>query len=77
MTNLLPEVVQERIDTFPECSNGANKVALIMKDGSVIEDVIVAWGNEVVRVGGQDGCPYDADDVVDAEDRSHRRRAPL
>jgi len=49
---------------------GAHRVALIMKDGSVVEDVIVAWGDEVVRIGGVDGCPIDVDEVVDAEDRS-------
>ena len=50
MTNLLPKVAQERIHSFPEYSYGAHKVALIMKDESVIEDVIVTWGVEVVRV---------------------------
>ena len=49
---------------------GAHKVALTMEDGSVVEDVIVAWGAEVVRVGQADGCPFDVSAVVGAEDRS-------
>lgn len=48
---------------------GAHKVALVMKDGSVVDDVIVAWGDDVVRVGGIDGCPIDLEEVVDAENR--------
>jgi hypothetical protein len=66
----LPRRVEERIHSFPENRMGAHRVALIMKDGSVVEDVIVAWGDEVVRIGGVDGCPIDVDEVVDAEDRS-------
>ena len=70
MTTRLPTAVKERILTFGEYKMGAYKVALVMKDGSVIEDVIVAWGDDVVRIAGVDGCPINVDDVVDAEDRS-------
>ena len=69
MSAHLPEHIRERIRSFPANRMGARKVALIMKDGSVVEDVLVAWG-EVVRIGGAEGCPVDLHDVVDVENRS-------
>jgi hypothetical protein len=46
-----------------------------MEDGSVVEDVIVAWGYQVVWVGEADGCPLDVSAVVGAEDRSTPRES--
>lgn len=56
--------------SFPEYKMGTHKIALVMKDGSIVEDVLVAWGDEVVRVGGVDEYELEADDIVDVEDRS-------
>jgi hypothetical protein len=70
MAARLPTAVKEQILTFPEYRMGTHKVALFMKDGSVVDNVIVAWSDEVVRVGGVDGCPINVDEVVGAEDRS-------
>lgn len=69
MSAILPEQVKVKILTFPEYKMGAHRVAITMKDGSTIEDVIVAWGFEVLKVGGVDGCPFFAEDAVDAENR--------
>jgi hypothetical protein len=60
--------ISELIASFPEYSMGAHRVALVMKDGSVVEDVIVPGNDEVVRVAGVDGCPLNVDEVVDARD---------
>jgi hypothetical protein len=70
MTTRLPEAVKEKILSFPEYKMGTHKVALIMKDGSMIEDVFVAWGDEVVRVGKEEVVSFDVDEVIDAQDRS-------
>ncbi len=67
---VLPSKVVDAISTFPEYRMGANRIAVTLGDGSVVEDVIVAWGRQVVRVAGVDGCPFDASQVVSAEDRS-------
>jgi hypothetical protein len=40
-----------------------------MSDGTIIEDVTVAWGDEVVRVAGVDVTSFDCSQVVDAIDR--------
>lgn len=69
-SNHLPGTVKARIISFGEHSYGAYKVALIMSDGTIIEDVIVAWGDEVVRVAGVDVTSFDTSRVVDALDRS-------
>ena len=74
MSARLHAEISELIASFPEYSMGAHRVALVMKDGSVIEDVIVAWSNEVVRVGAVEGCPLNVDEVVDAWDRSSSAR---
>jgi hypothetical protein len=70
MTRKLPTPIQEKILSFPEYRMGAHKVALKMRNGALVEDVIVAWGNEVVRVGGVNGCLIDPNDVVEVENRS-------
>ncbi len=70
MTRRLPITIKEQILSFPEYKMGAHKVALKMRDGSLVEDVIVAWGDEVVSVGGVSDYPIDLDDVVDAANRS-------
>jgi hypothetical protein len=69
-SNHLPGTVKTKIVSFGEHSYGAYKVALVMSDGTIIEDVIVAWGDEVVRVAGVDVTSFDTSQVVDAIDRS-------
>jgi hypothetical protein len=44
---------------------GAHRVALVLDDGTIIDDVVVAWGHEVVRVGGSDEFNVPLDRVVD------------
>jgi hypothetical protein len=50
---------------------GANRVALVLKNGTIIDDVILAWGEEVVRVGGAEPQNIPVDDIVDVIDRSY------
>ena len=41
---------------------GAHRVALVLNDGTIIDDVVVAWGREIIQVGGRDTIeiPLDA-----------------
>lgn len=66
----LPVSIQEKVAGFPEYRMGAHKIAVRLKDGRVVEDVIVAWSEEIVSVGGRPEVSFATDDVVDAEDRS-------
>jgi hypothetical protein len=63
-------MVKTKILSFGEHSYGAYRVALVMSDGRLIEDVIVAWGDQVVRIAGVDVASFDGSEVVDAVDRS-------
>jgi hypothetical protein len=67
---LIPEELQAKVRTFGEVTMGANRVALVLRDGTVIEDVILAWGREVVRVGGGEPVDLPIDQVSDVIDRS-------
>ncbi len=66
-TRLSP-VVKERILSFSEYEPGIPKVAPILKDGTRVENVVVAGGDKVVRVGDEDGCPIVVAAVIDAWD---------
>jgi C-terminal processing protease CtpA/Prc len=61
--------LKAKVISFGETSYGACRVALVMSDGGIIEDVIVAWGDEVVRINGVDVADFDGSQVVDAIDR--------
>ena len=50
----LPDTLAAKAVRFPECSYGATRVTLVLRDGRRIRDVILAGGVEIVRVGGQD-----------------------
>lgn len=65
----LPGHVASKIIAFGEISYGAYVVALVMSDGTVIEDVVVAWGRDVVSIAGIDVANFDGSRVVDALDR--------
>jgi len=49
----IPRVLAERAAQFPESSHGATTVTLILSSGARIENVVLAWGSEIVKVAGQ------------------------
>jgi len=67
---LAPELKQ-KILAFPEYRMGAHRVALVLRDGARIQDVLVAWGDEVVKVGGrEDFGELPIGDVIDVVNES-------
>jgi hypothetical protein len=50
----VPDIVAEKVLSFPESSMGAHRVTLVLADGRRVGDVTLAWGHEIVRVGGRD-----------------------
>ncbi len=62
---LLPESIREKLVRLPEYRMGAHKIAVRLKDGTIVEDVIIAWQQEIVSVGGSPDIPFAPDDVVD------------
>jgi hypothetical protein len=67
---LVPISIQEKIASFPEYRMSAHKVAVLLADGRMFEDVIVAWESEIVSVGGKKRIPFAGEEIVDVYDRS-------
>lgn len=63
---LSDELMQKILD-FPEFRMGAHLVHLHLRSGRRIDDVVVAWGTGIVRVGQTDRIDFDPRDVVDVE----------
>jgi hypothetical protein len=64
----LSDEVSEMIRAFPEAGYGVHRVTLVLRDGSRVPDVDVAWGSQLVR--GPATPMFRADEVVDALDES-------
>ncbi len=54
MTVAIPEHLAAKTRAIPESSYGAQQVAFILSDGRRISGVVLAWGSEIVRIGGRD-----------------------
>jgi hypothetical protein len=62
----LPGAIKEKILTFGEYSMGAFRIDLILQDGRVVRGVMVAWGEQIVRIGDGEPVDFNGSDVVDA-----------
>jgi hypothetical protein len=51
MSLSLPENLKDKASEFPESSYGANRVTLILPGGRKIQNVVLAWGGEIVKIG--------------------------
>lgn len=65
----LPDHLAEFVRSFPEHKMGVHRVALVLADGSTVDDVLVAWGVEVIRVGDAHEVP-ELGRIVDVLDRN-------
>jgi hypothetical protein len=72
--HLLPERLRAKVQSFPEINMGAQRIALVLATGAVLDDVIVAWGDEIVSIGGEEPRGLPLHDVVDVVDRSSAGR---
>ncbi len=61
--------VKTKIIGFGEYKMGAHKVDLVLRDGRVVREVIVAWGDQIVRVGASEHVDFDPSEVIDAVNR--------
>lgn len=72
--HVLPERLRAKVQSFPEVSMGAQRIALVLATGEVVDDVIVA-GGEIVSVVGREPQALPLHAAVDVIDRSDRVRA--
>jgi len=66
-TSILPEHLQERVRAMPESGYGVNRVTVILDDGTRIDNVHVAWGKEIVKIGKDAEVHFDVHRIVDVE----------
>ena len=58
----LPKKLAAKASTFPECHMGVNRVNLILGEKKKINEVFLAWGEEIVRIGDREiECIEDLD----------------
>lgn len=72
--HILPERLRTKVQSFPEVSMGAQRIAIVLASGEVVEDVIVAWGEEVVSVAGKEPRALPLHAAIDVIDRSDAAR---
>lgn len=49
----LSQQLADKASDFPEYSYGANQVTLHLQNGKEVNNVILAWASEIVKVGGK------------------------
>jgi hypothetical protein len=64
-----PERLRAKVQSFPEVRMGAQRIALVLASGELVEDVIVAR-DEIVSVGGKEPLALPLFAAVDVIDRS-------
>lgn len=70
MTNssrAIPEQFRDQITAMPECSYGISRVTVTLDDGTRYNDVFVAWGEEIVKVGTSETIPFDPTRIAKVE----------
>lgn len=66
----IPKSLYGKAQHIPESSYGACTVTLVLQSGQTIPDVVLAWGEEIVKVGGvpvhkETDLPFRASEIVD------------
>jgi hypothetical protein len=75
VTLRIPDGVAAKANTFPESSYGATTVTLVLSDGTLITDVVLAGASDIVKVQGKrvsDAADlgFRVDDIVDVTQKS-------
>lgn len=63
----IPENFQDEVNAMPESSYGVTRIRVTLDDGSKFDDVFVAWGREIVKVGTSKDIPFDPLRIVSVE----------
>lgn len=70
MSLKIPKNLYAKAARIPESSYGASTVTLILASGKTIPDVVLAGGEEIVKVGGvsvgsEQDLPFSTREIVD------------
>lgn len=68
----LPDNLKDKALNFPESSQGANRVTLILSDSRKIKNVFIAWGTEIVKIGNrtissENDLHFKLSEIIDVE----------
>jgi len=63
----IPTQFQDEINMMPEYSYGVTRIRVTLDDGSIYDDVFIAWGNEIVKVGMSEHIPFAPTRIVSVE----------
>ena len=65
----IPEHLQDKVNATPECSYGVSRIRVTLDDGARFNDVFVAWGSEIVKVGTSEEIPFDPSRIISVENQ--------
>lgn len=63
----IPVKFQDKVNAMPESSYGVTRIRVTLDDGSKCDDVFVAWGSEIVKVGTSEENPFGPSRIVSVE----------
>jgi hypothetical protein len=63
----IPEKFQDKVNAMPEYSYGVTRVRVTLDDSSTFDDVFVAWGKQIVKVGTSEEIPFDPSRIASIE----------
>lgn len=63
----IPEKFQDQVNAMPESGYGVTRIRVTLDDGTKFDDVFVAWGSEIVKVGTSEQIPFDPSRIVSVE----------
>lgn len=61
---MIPKHLEDEVAQMPEYSHGVTRIRVTLRDGQVFNDVYVAWGTEIVKVGTSEEIPFDASKIL-------------
>ncbi len=67
MTNMISQELKDKVLEMPEYRQGVNKVWVRLRDGTMLHNVFIAWGSEIVKVGESTDISFDAGDIIELE----------
>lgn len=64
---IIPEKFRDKVNAMPESGYGVTRICVTLDDGSKFDNVFVAWGSEIVKVGTSEEIPFDPARIVSVE----------
>lgn len=63
----IPDKFHDEVSAMPEYRYGVTRIRVTLEDGLRFNDVFIAWGIEIVKVGISEEIPFDPSKIVAVE----------